>query len=129
MQKKGAFSIVGLHVFYLILAILIVLFTYDFLDTKTSDTLMLGYTSREIGLDVSTLFAAPGGEVSVKEAFSDLFYLEVKDGTFIVSKEEKEETYPFFPDGFYEDVPNEKLDINGTLLLLKNTEGVELQNE
>ena len=45
------------------------------------------------------------------------------------SKEEKEETYPFFPDGFYEDVPNEKLDINGTLLLLKNTEGVELQNE
>ena len=52
MNKKGAEGGLWLKIFYFILALVIVVFTYNFLSGRIEDNLYLGYVSRESGLNV-----------------------------------------------------------------------------
>ena len=126
MGKKGAFSILGLRVSYFILAIIIVFFIYNFLDAKTGETINLGYASREMGLNLDSVYNAPGGKVIINERFKEPLFFNIEKGDIEVKAPSSNRSlnYYYVGDGFYDDLDFENDKEIKVVKIVKDDKGV-----
>ena|SRR3989338_4538045 len=88
MNKKGAEAGLWMKIFYLILAIIIVYMTYNYVYNRTTSNIELGYVSREIGLDNDAALSAPDGKVMILERFDKKYKFKIEDGVVEVKRED-----------------------------------------
>ena len=129
MNKKGAEGGLWLKIFYFILALVIVVFTYNFLSGRIEDNLYLGYVSRESGLNVDAGLSAPDGKIVIREEFrkSLLFKFE-KDKVFVKNPgTNRNVEYGYVKNDFYDEFKSESAKEVKTVSFVKDEQGVEVK--
>jgi len=127
MNKRGAIGVLWLYVFYVILAIVIVFAVYQFANAKVTETIDVGYASRQVSLDVDTSLASYGGNIEIKETFQKplLFNINKKEVTVINPNTTTEVDYHFFPDLTYGEIESSNKKAVSEIKII-NDEGVEI---
>ena len=101
MHKKGVEGVVWLQVFYVVLALLIVIFAYQYLSGKLGDRIFLGAASGGLSLDIDGGLSNPGGRVVIEERLREPVLVRVADGSVevISDKSKKGFSREFYADG------------------------------
>ena len=129
MNKKGAEGGLWLKIFYFILALVIVVFTYNFLSGRIEDNLYLGYVSRESGLNVDAGLSSPGGKIAIKEEFKKplLFKFE-KDNVFVKNPgTNRGIEYGYVKNDFYDELKSDSAKEVKTVSFVKDEQGVDVK--
>lgn len=93
MHKKGVEGVLWMQVFYVVLALLIVIFTYQYLSGKLSNRIFLGQSSGALSLDIDGGLSSPGGKVVIEEKLRQRALVRVVDGSIEVTSEVSQKSY------------------------------------
>lgn len=98
MHKKGVEGALWMQVFYVVLALLIVILTYQYLSGRLGNQVFLARGSAALALDIDGGLSKPGGRLVIEEQLQKPASVQVAGGNVEVSAEGKSSSRALYAD-------------------------------